>query len=67
MNEAVDLTVGQLPVADVLQVGPGVLAHVHLLRGGGGGGGGGDGTLVQLHLPPPPPVALGGPPRRHAA
>lgn len=35
-------TVGQLPVADVLQVGPGVLAHVL---------GGGDRTLLQLQLP----------------
>lgn len=36
-------TVGELPVADVLQVGPGVLAHVL---------GGGDGTLLQLRLSP---------------
>jgi len=36
-------TVWELPVADVLQVGPGVLAHV--LRGG-------DGAILQLHLPP---------------
>lgn len=48
-------TVRELPVADVLQVGPGVLAHVL---------GGGDGTLLQLHLPP---VDLGALPGRDAA
>lgn len=48
-------TVRELPVADVLQVGPGVFAHV--LRGG-------DGTLLQLHLSP---VDLGTLPWRDAA
>lgn len=48
-------TVRELPVADVLQVGPGVFTHV--LRGG-------DGTLLQLHLSP---VDLGTLPWRDAA
>lgn len=45
----------ELPVADVLQVGPGVFTHV--LSGG-------DGTLLQLHFSP---VDLGTLSRRDAA
>lgn len=48
-------TIWELPVADVLQVGPGVFTHV--LSGG-------DGTLLQLHFSP---VDLGTLSRRDAA
>lgn len=52
-------TVGELPVADVLKVRPGVLAHVL---------GGGDGTLFQLQLPPVDLGTLpGGDATRHGA
>lgn len=52
-------TVWELPVADVLQVGPRVLAHVL---------GGGDGALLQLHLPPVKLGTLsGGDAARHGA
>lgn len=48
-------TVRELPVTDVLQVGPSVFAHVL---------GGGDGTLVQVHVSP---QDLGTVPRGDAA
>ena len=41
--EQLPRTIRELPVADVLQVGPCVLAHVL---------GGGDGTFVEFHLSP---------------
>lgn len=52
-------TVGELPVADVLQVRPGVLAHVL---------GGGDRTLLQLQFPSEDlGTLLGGNTTRHGA